>query len=64
MPEVQVITEDIQAVMQANPAMAVQVENQALKRIIGQLQRELEHLRQELENTPRKKGGENADSRT
>lgn len=64
MPELQVTTEDIQAVMQANPAMAVQVENQALRRTIRQLQLELEQLRQEQGNTSTKKEKLNADSRT
>jgi regulator of replication initiation timing len=62
MPELQVTTEDIQAVMKANPAMVLQVENQALRRTMGQLQLELEHLRQELENTSTKKEKHNANS--
>ena len=56
MPELQVTTEDIQAVMQANPAMAMQVENHALRRAMGQLQIEIEQLKQELANTKTENG--------
>jgi hypothetical protein len=46
--EVQVKTEDIQAVMAGNPQMALQVENQALRRCLGELEEEIKRLADEL----------------
>jgi hypothetical protein len=45
MPEVQVTAEDVQAVMQSNPTVALQVENHALKRIVVELQNEIGRLK-------------------
>jgi regulator of replication initiation timing len=47
--EVQVKTEDIQSVMAGNPQMALQVENQALRRSLGELEVENKRLTDELE---------------
>ena len=47
--EVQVKTEDIQSVMAGNPQMALQVENQALRRSLGELEEENKRLTAELE---------------
>ena len=47
--EVQVKTEDIQSVMSGNPQMALQVENQALRRSLGELEVENKRLTDELE---------------
>ena len=47
--EVQVKTEDIQAVMAGNPQMTLQVENQALRRSLGELEEENKWLTAELE---------------
>jgi cell division protein FtsB len=47
--EVQVKTEDIQAVMAGNPQMTLQVENQALRRSLGELEEENKRLTDELE---------------
>jgi len=47
--EVQVKTEDIQSVMAGNPQMALQVENQALRRSLGELEAENKRLTDELE---------------
>jgi hypothetical protein len=41
---VSVTTEDVQAVMQSNPLMALQVQNQALMRRIQELTVELEQV--------------------
>ena len=47
--EVQVKTEDIQSVMAGNPQMALQVENQALRRSLGELEVENKRITDELE---------------
>ena len=47
--EVQVTTEDIQSVMAGNPQMALQVENQALRRSLGELEEENKRITDELE---------------
>jgi len=47
--EVQVKTEDIQAVMAGNPQMTLQVENQALRRSLSELEEENKRLTDELE---------------
>ena len=47
--EVQVKTEDIQAVMAGNPQMALQVENQALRRCLGKIEEDLTGCLSELE---------------
>ena len=47
--EVQVKTEDIQTVMAGNPQMVLQVENQALRRCLGELEEENKRLTGELE---------------
>ena len=47
--EVQVTTEDIQAVMAGNPQMTLQVENQALRRSLGELEEENKRITDELE---------------
>jgi hypothetical protein len=57
---VDITTDDIQAVMQANPLMALQVQNKALMRKLGEVQGEVARLTQELEqsqNGKNKKGG-------
>ena len=46
---VDITTDDIQAVMQANPLMALQVQNKALMRKLGEAQGEVARLTQELE---------------
>jgi cell division protein FtsB len=47
--EVQVKTEDIQAVMAGNPQMTLQVENQALRRSLSELEEENKRLTDELD---------------
>ena len=47
--EVQVTTEDIQAVMAANRDMALQVQVQALTRSLGEIETENKRLTDELE---------------
>ena len=57
---VAITTYDIQAVMQSNPMMALQVQNRALMRKLGEAQGEVARLTQELEysqNGKNKKGG-------
>ena len=57
---VAITTDDIQAVMQSNPMMALQVQNRALMRKLGEAQGEVARLTQELEysqNGKNKKGG-------
>ena len=57
---VAITTDDIQAVMQSNPMMALQVQNRALMRKLGEAQGEVARLTQELEysqNGMNKKGG-------
>ena len=48
---VDITTDDIQAVMQANPMMALQVQNRALMRKLGEAQGEIARLTQELEQS-------------
>jgi hypothetical protein len=45
---VQIKTEDIEAVMASNPQMAREVENQALRRSLGELEEENKRLTDEL----------------
>jgi len=62
-----VTTEDIQAVMRANPMMAMQVQNQALMRRVREQDLEVTRLTAELEKAQNGKSNEeasNADSRT
>ena len=57
---VDITTDDIQAVMQSNPTVALQVQNRALMRKLGEVQSEVARLTQELEqsqNGKNKKGG-------
>ena len=57
---VAITTDDVQAVMQSNPMMALQVQNRALMRKLGEAQGEVARLTQELEhsqNGKNKKGG-------
>ena len=49
--DIQVTNEDIQSVMQANPLVALQVENQALKRKMLEIMSDNERLREELEKS-------------
>ena len=58
--KVDITTDDVQAVMQANPLMTLQVQNRALMRKLGEAQGEVARLTQELEqsqNGKNKKGG-------
>ena len=58
--KVDITTDDVQAVMQSNPMMALQVQNRALMRKLGEAQGEIVRLTQELEqsqNGKNKKGG-------
>jgi hypothetical protein len=58
--KVDITTDDVQAVMQSNPMMALQVQNRALMRKLGEAQGEVARLTQELEqsqNGKNKKGG-------
>ena len=48
---VAITTDDIQAVMQSNPMMALQVQNRALMRKLGEAQGEVDRLTQELERS-------------
>jgi hypothetical protein len=48
---VDITTDDIQAVMQSNPLMALQVQNKALMRKLGEAQGEIARLTQELEQS-------------
>jgi|TARA_R100000306_G_C4361047_1_gene135279 hypothetical protein len=55
---VAVTTEDVQAVMQSNPLMALQVQVRALSRKLGEMTSENQRLTEELEtakngNTPK-----------
>ena len=57
---VDIISDDVQAVMQSNPLMTVQVQNRALFRKLGEAYKEIARLAQELEqsqNGNNKKGG-------
>ena len=48
---VAITTDDVQAVMQSNPMMALQVQNRALMRKLGEAQGEIARLTQELEKS-------------
>ena len=48
---VAITTDDVQAVMQSNPMMALQVQNRALMRKLGEAQGEVVRLTQELEQS-------------
>ena len=48
---VAIATDDVQAVMQSNPMMALQVQNRALMRKLGEAQGEIARLTQELEQS-------------
>ena len=48
---VDITTDDIQAVMQSNPMVALQVQNRALMRKLGEVQSEVARLTQELEQS-------------
>ena len=48
---VAITTDDIQAVMQQNPLMTLQVQNRALMRKLGEAQGEIARLTQELEKS-------------
>jgi hypothetical protein len=48
---VDITTDDVQAVMQSNPLMALQVQNRALMRKLGEVQGEIARLTQELEQS-------------
>ena len=49
--EIEIKQEDIQSVMQANPLVALQVENQALKRKLSEITSENKRLVEELEKS-------------
>ena len=51
MENIEVTSQDIQSVMQANPLVALQVENQALKRKMLEITSDNEQLRKELEKS-------------
>ena len=64
MTQIEVTQADVQSVMQANPLMALQVENTALKRKIEELtlamqttMKEVTRLGEELENSKNGKSG-------
>ena len=46
-----ITTDDVQAVMQTNPLMALQVQNRALMRKLGEAQGEVARLTEELEQS-------------
>jgi hypothetical protein len=48
---VNIIADDIQAVMNSNPMVALQMQNRALTRTLGEVQGEIERLRKELEES-------------
>ena len=48
---VAITTDDVQAVMQSNPTVALQVQNRALMRKLGEAQGEVDRLTQELERS-------------
>jgi dynactin complex subunit len=54
---VDITTDDVQAVMQSNPLMALQVQNHALMRKLGEAQGEIERLTQELARSQKGKVG-------
>ena len=49
--KVDITTEDVQAVMQSNPLMTLQVQNRALMRKLGEAYKEIARLAQELEQS-------------
>ena len=49
--KVDIIPDDVQAVMQSNPLMTVQVQNRALFRKLGEAYKEIATLAQELEQS-------------
>ena len=49
--KVDITPEDVQTVMQSNPLMAVQVQNRALFRKLGEAYKEIARLAQELEQS-------------
>jgi len=49
--KVDITPEDVQTVMQSNPLMAVQVQNRALFRKLGEAYKEIARLTKELEQT-------------
>ena len=51
MENIEVTSQDIQSVMQANPLVALQVENQALKRKLLEIMSDNERLRKEMEKS-------------
>jgi hypothetical protein len=60
---VDITTDDVQSVMRSNPMVALQVQNRALMRKLGEVQGEIERLTQELErsqNGQTKKESKNA----
>ena len=48
---VNITADDIQAVMNSNPMVALQMQNRALARTLGEVQGEIERLTQELERS-------------
>jgi len=48
---VAITTDDVQAVMQSNPMVALQVQNRALMRKLGEAQGEVDRLTQALERS-------------
>jgi parvulin-like peptidyl-prolyl isomerase len=48
---VAITTDDVQAVMQSNPLMTLQVQNRALMRKLGEAHGEIARLTKELEQT-------------
>jgi predicted RNase H-like nuclease (RuvC/YqgF family) len=60
---VDITPDDVQSVMRSNPMVALQVQNRALMRKLGEVQGEIERLTQELErsqNGQTKKESKNA----
>ena len=49
--KVDITTDDVQAVMQSNPLMTLQVQNRALMRKLGEAHGEIARLTQELEKS-------------
>ena len=49
--KVDITTEDVQAVMQSNPLMTLQVQNRALMRKLGEAHGEIAMLTKELEQS-------------
>ena len=47
--KIEVTADDVEAVMQSNPLMSLQVQNRSLMRKLGETQGEIAWLRQELE---------------